>query len=669
MSEKRNIRSTTIVAVQKDGRVAMAGDGQVSMGNSVVKGNARKVRTIYDGRIAVGFAGATADAFTLFERFEARIKEYSGDLMRSAVELAKEWRTDRMLRRLEAMLLVADKTRVLLISGTGDVLEPEHGVMAIGSGGNYALAAGRALLEHTDLSAREIAEQALTIAGDICVFTNAHITVEETLVKLEEGKLESLTPVQIVAALDKYIIGQEKAKKAVAIALRNRIRRQKLPEDLQEEIAPKNIIMIGPTGVGKTEIARRLARLTGAPFVKVEATKYTEVGYVGRDVESMVRDLMSTALAMVKDELREEVREKAEQRTEELLLDALLPGIGERDGNGERGGIGFSADKPVPQDGTVQETGAGSAGVGNSAVGGSGGSGGVSMHTRERFRTMLRDGKLEDREIEINISRPNNPAIEIFSGSNVEELDLNLGSLGNIFGGKKKKRRMNIRQAREYLLQEEMEKLVDTERAAELARDRIENTGIIFIDEIDKIATREGRSSGDVSREGVQRDILPIVEGSKINTKHGVVDTSHILFIAAGAFHMSKPADLIPELQGRFPLRVELEALEAEEFYRILTQPENALIKQYCALLETEGVSLDFQDDAIRELSRIAADVNSRTENIGARRLHTIMELLLEEVSFNAPDLAGQTIPVTVEYVRERLADVVEDQDLSRYIL
>ena len=458
-------------------------------------------------------------------------------------------------------------------------------------------------------------------------------------------KLEELSPAEIVSELDKYIIGQLKAKKAVAIALRNRIRRQKLPEDLQEEIAPKNIIMIGPTGVGKTEIARRLARLTGAPFVKVEATKYTEVGYVGRDVESMVRDLMSTALAMVKDELREGVREKAEQRTEDLLLDALLPGVGSREDQDGDHQVGFVSDA------------------------GSTGEGGVSTHTRERFRQMLRDNKLEEREIEISVTRNNNPAIEIFSGNNVEELDLNLGSLGNIFGGKRKKRRMSVRQAREFLLQEESEKLVDTEKAAELARERIENTGIIFIDEIDKIATREGRSSGDVSREGVQRDILPIVEGSRINTKHGVVDTSHILFIAAGAFHMSKPSDLIPELQGRFPIRVELEALGENDFHQILTQPENALIKQYCALLETEGVTLDFHEEAIRELSRIAAEVNSTTENIGARRLHTIMELLLEEVSFNAPDLAGQTIPITREYVRDRLADVVEDQDMSRYIL
>ncbi len=469
-------------------------------------------------------------------------------------------------------------------------------------------------------------------------------------------KLEDLTPKQIVAELDKHIIGQQKAKKAVAIALRNRMRRQQLPEDLQDEVAPKNIIMIGPTGVGKTEIARRLARLTGAPFVKVEATKYTEVGYVGRDVESMVRDLMSVAMNMVKEELREEVREKAAQRAEDILLDALLPGVTVSESSSEETNAPSAA-------------GGGVSGSGNST---NGGAKGVSSHTRERFREMLREGKLEEKDVEIGVSRTANPAIEIFSGNSVEELDLNfgsLGNLGNIFGGKKKKRRMSVRQAREILLQEESEKMVDTEQAAELARQRIENTGIIFIDEIDKIATREGRTSGDVSREGVQRDILPIVEGCQVTTKHGIVDTSHILFIAAGAFHMSKPSDLIPELQGRFPLRVELEALAAEEFFNILTQPENSLIRQYRELLATEGVTLDFLTEAVRDLSEIAADVNSRSENIGARRLHTIMELLLEEISFNAPDLSGQTIPITREYVKERLAAVVEDQDLSRYIL
>lgn len=468
-------------------------------------------------------------------------------------------------------------------------------------------------------------------------------------------KLEDLTPAEIVAELDKHIIGQTKAKKAVAIALRNRMRRQKLPEELQDEVAPKNIIMIGPTGVGKTEIARRLARLTGAPFVKVEATKYTEVGYVGRDVESMVRDLMSVAMTMVKDELREEVREKARERVEELILDALLPGGGSSRGPADPDSVHTS----LPDEGGDAVVPTGSAA----------GSAGVSAHTRERFREMLRAGKLDEKEIEITLSKQQMPAIEIFSGSNVEELDLNLGNLGNIFGGRRRKRRMSVSSARDYLLQEETDKLVDTERAAELARNRIENTGIIFIDEIDKIASREGRTTSDISREGVQRDILPIVEGCQVNTKHGAVDTSHILFIAAGAFHMSKPSDLIPELQGRFPLRVELEALEAEEFYQILTQPKNALVRQYTELLLTEGVTLEFEDDAIRDLSRIAADVNSRSENIGARRLQTIMELLLEDVSFNAPELNGRTIPITREYVHDRLHDVVEDQDLSRYIL
>ena len=444
--------------------------------------------------------------------------------------------------------------------------------------------------------------------------------------------LEDLTPQQIVAALDTHIIGQARAKKAVAIALRNRIRRQKLTADLQDEIAPKNIIMIGPTGVGKTEIARRLAKLTGAPFIKVEATKYTEVGYVGRDVESMIRDLMSVALAMVKQELREGVRERAAERSEEVILDALLPGA---DDEAKR------TEDPS-----------------------------VSTHTRERFRTMLREGKLEEKEIEVTVTGGKLPSIEILSNSGAEELDVNFGSLSSLLGQRSRKRKMSVRQARDHVLQEELDKLIDDDRAAELARDRVENTGIVFIDEIDKIATRSGRAAtGDVSREGVQRDILPIVEGSKVTTKHGVVDTSHVLFIAAGAFHISKPSDLIPELQGRFPLRVELEPLTQEDFYRVLTQPKNALVRQYSELLATEGVTLDFKDEAIVELSRIAAEVNARSENIGARRLHTVMELLLEEVSFTAPDLSGQTIPITKQYVADRLEDVVKDQDLTRFIL
>ena len=459
--------------------------------------------------------------------------------------------------------------------------------------------------------------------------------------------LSELTPKEIVAELDKFIIGQNRAKKAVAIALRNRLRRQRLPDELRDEVAPKNIIMIGPTGVGKTEIARRLSKLTGAPFVKVEATKYTEVGYVGRDVESMVRDLVSVSVSMVKEELQENVREEAERRTEEQLLDLLLPGTGK--GGGTSGEIsGFEVEEPAlpaAAGETARET------------------------TREKFRQRLRDGKLDDKEVEIQVTRSQFPAIEIFSGSNFEEMDLNLGSLGGILGGKKKRKRTTVKSARDVIMQEEMEKLIDQERVSEIARDRAEQMGIIFIDEIDKIASKENRGGVDVSREGVQRDILPIVEGSKVNTKYGMVDTSHILFVAAGAFHMSKPSDLIPELQGRFPLRVELEALGAEDFVRILTQPQNALIRQYTELLATEGVTLEFSDDAIDRLSSIAAEVNSRTENIGARRLHTIMELLLEEVSFNAPELSGQTIPITAAYVNERLSDVVEDQDLSRYIL
>ncbi|RKX91379.1 MAG: HslU--HslV peptidase ATPase subunit [Spirochaetes bacterium] len=454
--------------------------------------------------------------------------------------------------------------------------------------------------------------------------------------------LDTLTPAQIVSELDKYIIGQDKAKKAVAIALRNRMRRRMLPQELREEITPKNIIMIGPTGVGKTEIARRLSRLSGAPFIKVEATKYTEVGYVGRDVESMIRDLMSIAVTMVKSELSEDVREEAQQRTEEALLDLLLPGIKEK--------------KPAPPSESGEMT------VVSQDQN-------TPSSTREKFRKMLKEGKLEDKTVEVDISAGGFPAIEIFSGTNFEEMDLNLGGLSNIFGGKKKKKRVSISRARDIIMAEEMNKLVDTERASEVAKERVEEMGIVFVDEIDKVASKESRSGADVSREGVQRDILPIVEGSKVNTKYGIVDTSHILFIAAGAFHISKPSDLIPELQGRFPLRVELDDLSSDDFHRILTETENSLTIQYTELLKTEEVSLVFTEEATKKISEIAAEVNRNTENIGARRLHTIMELLLEDVSFNAPDLKGQEIRITKEYVEEKLVDIVQDQDLSRYIL
>ena len=466
--------------------------------------------------------------------------------------------------------------------------------------------------------------------------------------------LDKLTPKETVKELDKYIIGQNKAKKAVAIALRNRMRRRLLPEALRDEVTPKNIIMIGPTGVGKTEIARRLSKLCGAPFLKVEATKFTEVGYVGRDVESMIRDLMSIGLTMVKKELSGDVKEEAGKRTEEVILDLLLPGMNKK--------------KPVSPKKKSTKGEAVLIDVTETVVS-SDPEDSSGATTREKFRKMLREGKLDDKTVEVNVSGGGMPAIEIFSGTNFEEMDLNLGNLGSIFGGKKKKKTVTVKRAKEIVLADEMSKLVDTDRASDIAKERVENMGIIFIDEIDKVASKDGRSGADVSREGVQRDILPIIEGSKVSTKYGIVDTSHILFIAAGAFHISKPSDLIPELQGRFPIRVELDDLDSNDFHQILTQTENSLTIQYIELLKTEGVTISFTDGATRRLSEIAAEVNSNTENIGARRLHTIMELMLEDVSFNAPDLKGQDIPITAEYVDDKLVDIVKNHDLSRYIL
>ena len=449
---------------------------------------------------------------------------------------------------------------------------------------------------------------------------------------------DKLTPKQIVEELDKYIIGQDKAKRTVAMALRNRVRRKMLPESLREEVIPKNIIMIGSTGVGKTEIARRLSKLSGAPFVKVEATKYTEVGYVGRDVESIIRDLMSVAVNMVKTELRSTVMEDAKVRVEEQLLDLLLPGTGHQMQPPKEG-------EPVqmlpPEEPPI----------------------------REKFRNKLKNGELEEHQIEIDVTKPGFQPMEIFAGTGLEDMGINFGSITGVMGGKKKKRRTTVKHAREILLEEEIDKLIDSDKVAEIAKKRTQEMGIVFIDEIDKVAGRQNTSGADVSREGVQRDILPIVEGCKVNTKYGMVDTTHILFIAAGAFHMSKPSDLIPELQGRFPLRVELEPLQAAEFEKILTQPQNALIKQYKALMETEDVKLEFTDDAVKRIAYIAQELNAGSENIGARRLHTIMELLLEEVSFAAPELKGQTITVTPQYVDDRLHGVLGDQDLAKYIL
>ncbi len=448
------------------------------------------------------------------------------------------------------------------------------------------------------------------------------------------------TPKRIVEELDRHIIGQLKAKRAVAVALRNRLRRKCLPEAQREEIAPKNILMIGPTGVGKTEIARRLAKLCGAPFIKVEATKYTEVGYVGRDVESMVRDLMAAGYRMVMEEMALAVRADAERRVEERLLDLLLPGIGPKPDT--------QSDKLIVPAALP----------------------GAANDTREKFRAMLRAGSIEDKMVELQVNAGASPAVEIFAGQQMEELESAFSGLANIFGGKKKKKTLPLREARRVLLEEESERLVDKERASADARERVEQSGIIFIDEMDKIATREGKSGGmDVSREGVQRDILPIVEGSKVSTKYGVVDTTHILFIAAGAFNVSKPTDLIPELQGRFPIRVELEALSAADFKRILTEPENALVTQYQQLLSTEGVELVFTAGSVDRLASIAERANSRTENIGARRLHTVMERLLEELSFDAPELRGTKVDITPEFVDLRFKGVFESEDLAKFIL
>jgi ATP-dependent HslUV protease ATP-binding subunit HslU len=459
----------------------------------------------------------------------------------------------------------------------------------------------------------------------------------------EQLALDELTPREIVAELDKHVIGQKDAKRAVAIALRNRTRRQKLPPDLAEEIIPKNIIMIGPTGVGKTEIARRLAKLANSPFLKVEASKFTEVGYVGRDVESMVRDLVEIAIDNVREEKLEDVADKAELNAEERLLDILTP----------------PAPRPEP-----------SSTAGGVVIDGSTGLTESSSRSREKLRQQLREGKLDDRTVEIDVRERNFPSFEILTNQGVEEMDVNIKDmLPNIFGQRTKKRKMKVNEAFEYLIQEEEQRLIDMDQVTRTAIDRVENSGIVFLDEIDKIAGREGGHGPDVSREGVQRDILPIVEGTTVNTRYGMVRTDHILFIAAGAFHVSKPSDLIPELQGRFPIRVELHSLTMEDFVRILTVPKSSLVKQYTALLETEGVKLEFTPESLDEIAHFAFRVNESTENIGARRLHTIMERVLDELSFDAPEKKGQSVTVDADYVRRMLTDIVKDQDLSRYIL
>src|SRR5215510_10793569 len=464
-------------------------------------------------------------------------------------------------------------------------------------------------------------------------------------IPVEEGELlpalDDMTPREIVLELDKYIVGQAAAKRAVAVALRNRVRRQKLPPELADDILPKNILMIGPTGVGKTEIARRLARLAGCPFVKVEASKYTEVGYVGRDVESMVRDLVEMSIDMVREEKLDEVAERAEQAAEERVLDLLLP------------------PPPPPAPGTSDGDAASQREQ--------------NQRTREKLRAQLREGKLDQRMVDLEVRERMMPSFEVISNQGVEEMDVNFKEmLSGMFGQQKKKRKMSVADAFEYLIQEEEGKLVDMDQVTRIAVERAEQMGIIFIDEIDKVAGRESGHGPDVSREGVQRDILPIIEGTTVNTRYGMIRTDHILFIAAGAFHVTKPSDLIPELQGRLPIRVELQSLKEEDFIRILTEPKNALIKQYVALLETEGVKLEFTREALDEIAHFAFRVNESTENIGARRLHTIMERVLDEISFAAPEMAKENkdkVVVDSDYVKKMVADIAKDQDLSRYIL
>ena len=651
------LHGTTVLCVRRDGKVAMASDGQVTLEKTVMKATARKVRRLAEGAVLAGFAGATADAFQLFELFEKKLKEHARSLPRAAVELAKQWRTDRLLRRLEALLVVADREHVLVLSGAGDVIEPD----AVAGGGVGRDRLGRAVRARGRAgAARPLRPRRAADRRGGAADRRGHLHLHERephdrgALMAMNGNAQDLSPKEIVAELDRWVVGQGRAKRAVAIALRNRWRRQKVPAELRDDILPKNIVMIGPTGVGKTEIARRLARLAGAPFVKVEASKFTEVGYVGRDVDSMIRDLVEAAVKLVKEEETEKLRERAREAAEEKVLDAL--------GHGGGFGVGFRS-------AVSRVRGEGGEGEASAAPG-----------SREKARAQLRAGTLDDEVVEVEVAEKPAMPVMPFMGPGMEDMAQGLQdmvqSIGNnpivsMLGGgqKKRKRRLAVKEALDVLTREEAARMVDMERVVREALERAQNAGIVFIDEIDKIAGRDGGHGPDVSRGGVQRDLLPIVEGSNVNTKYGVVKTDHVLFIAAGAFHVAKVSDLIPELQGRFPIRVELEPLARGDLVRILKEPRSSLVRQYTALLATEGVDVQFRDEAIEEIARIAAEVNERMENIGARRLYTVMERLLDELSFDAAEHRGQRIVVDAEYVRARLEGVATDEDLSRYIL
>ena len=615
------LHGTTVLCARFGGQVAIGGDGQITHGSTILKANACKVRKIGGGIAIAGFAGATADALALFERLEGKLEQYPKQIKRAAVEMAKDWRTDRYLRKLEAMMTVADKEVDLLISGNGDVVESEDGLLGIGSGGAYALAAARALVARpTWTQPRSCVRRSRSQPAF------ASIPTERSCWRpCEKILVTQFSPREIVSELDRHIVGQTEAKRAVAIALRNRWRRQQITDEvLKEEIQPKNILMVGPTGCGKTEIARRLAKLAHSPFLKVEATKFTEVGYVGRDVEQIIRDLLETAQHMTREEHRRSVCAQAELTAEKRLIEALLLSDG--------------------------------------------GKGRSEAEVREK----LRAGDLQEVMVEISLNAPQ-PSFPSFNFGNMQMGAVNLSEmLGKAMGSQtqQQKQTISVEEATPILSAEESNRLLDDNRITREAIERVEQSGIVFIDEMDKICARsEIRGGGDISREGVQRDLLPLIEGTTVSTKYGPVKTDYILFIASGAFHMSKPSDLLPELQGRLPIRVALQALTREDFVRILIEPEGSLVKQYIALLATEGVKINFTEKTIGAIADLAVQMNNTVENIGARRLHTVMEKLLEDVSFRATDMTEKEYEITEKMLDEKLRPLLEDNDLSRFIL